>query len=57
MRSVVFIVVWFAVGVVSAAAEPCLGNPDALGTSRILTISPGELSRIGSIQYSAIAAA
>ncbi len=50
MRSVVFIVVWLVVGIVSAAAESCPGNPDGLGTSRVLTISPGELSRIGSMQ-------
>ena len=29
----------------------CPGNPNALGTSRVLTISPGEFSRIGSMQY------
>ena len=52
MRNVVFLVIWLAAGIVAAAAEPCPGNPDALGTSRVLTISPGELSRIGSIQYS-----
>ena len=44
--------VWLVVGIVSAVAESCPGNPDALGTSRVLTLSPGELSRIGSIQYS-----
>ena len=52
MRSVVFSVFLLAAGVASAAAEPCPGNPDALGTSRVLTLSPGELSRIGSMQYS-----
>jgi len=52
MRSVAFVVFWLAVGVAAAVAEPCPGNPDALGTSRVLTISPGELSRIGSMQYS-----
>jgi peptidoglycan/xylan/chitin deacetylase (PgdA/CDA1 family) len=52
MRSVVFVVFWLAAGVAAAIAEPCPGNPDALGTSRVLTISPGELSRIGSMQYS-----
>ena len=37
------------------AAQPvtasCPGNPNALGTSRVLTVSPGEFSRIGTIQY------
>jgi peptidoglycan/xylan/chitin deacetylase (PgdA/CDA1 family) len=38
-------------GSARAAAAACPGNPDALGTSRVLTISPGEFSRIGSMQY------
>jgi peptidoglycan/xylan/chitin deacetylase (PgdA/CDA1 family) len=29
----------------------CPGNPDALGTSRVITVSPDEFSRIGTIQY------
>ena len=33
------------------AADACPGHPDALGTSRVLTISPGEFSVIGRIQY------
>lgn len=32
-------------------AGDCPGNPDALGTSRVLTISPDDFSRIGSMQY------
>src|SRR5271163_177833 len=35
----------------SALAEPCPGNPDAIGTSRVLVIHPGEYSRLGSMQY------
>ncbi len=35
----------------ASAAEPCPGNPDAIGTSRILTINPSEFARIGSMQY------
>ena len=38
-------------GCASASADTCPGNPDALGTSRVLTISPSELSQIGSMQY------
>ncbi len=30
---------------------PCPGNPHALGTSRVITVSPGAFSRIGTIQY------
>lgn len=51
MRGVKFVVLWLAGGIAAAAAEPCPGNPDALGTSRMLEISPSEFSRIGSMQY------
>jgi peptidoglycan/xylan/chitin deacetylase (PgdA/CDA1 family) len=34
-----------------AAAQDCPGNPDALGTSRILTLEPGTLARVGIMQY------
>lgn len=36
---------------VPAFAMQCPGNPDALGTSRVLAISPDEFSHIGSMQY------
>jgi peptidoglycan/xylan/chitin deacetylase (PgdA/CDA1 family) len=29
----------------------CPGNPDALGTSRVLTINPGEFTLLGTMQY------
>jgi peptidoglycan/xylan/chitin deacetylase (PgdA/CDA1 family) len=32
-------------------AMECPGNPDALGTSRVLAISPNEFSHVGSMQY------
>jgi len=35
-----------------ALAEPsCPGNPDAIGTSRTITVNPADLPRIGSMQY------
>jgi peptidoglycan/xylan/chitin deacetylase (PgdA/CDA1 family) len=34
-----------------ALAGPCPGHPDALGTSRVMTISPEDFTRIGSMQY------
>ncbi len=34
-----------------ARAQSCPGNPDAIGTSRVLTLEPGEVSRVGKIQY------
>jgi len=36
---------------VSASAETCPGNPDGLGTSRVLTINPGEFTLLGTMQY------
>jgi peptidoglycan-N-acetylglucosamine deacetylase len=34
-----------------AQAQDCPGNPDALGTSRVLALEPGELTRVGVMQY------
>jgi peptidoglycan/xylan/chitin deacetylase (PgdA/CDA1 family) len=36
---------------VSAFAADCAGNPDALGTSRVLAIGPDKFSHVGSMQY------
>jgi peptidoglycan/xylan/chitin deacetylase (PgdA/CDA1 family) len=39
-------------GVASAAsAAECPGNPDALGTSRVLVVDPAEHARLGTMQY------
>jgi len=35
----------------SAFGADCPGNPDALGTSRVITVDPAEHLRIGSMQY------
>jgi peptidoglycan/xylan/chitin deacetylase (PgdA/CDA1 family) len=35
----------------TATADRCPGHPGALGTSRVLTISPSEFSLLGSLQY------
>ena len=51
MRGIVSVVLCLLGCIAAAAAEPCPGNPDALGTSRALTISPSEFGRIGSMQY------
>jgi peptidoglycan/xylan/chitin deacetylase (PgdA/CDA1 family) len=40
----------FILGAGSAYAD-CPGNPDALGTSRVLAIDPNEYSQIGTINY------
>src|SRR5215469_16559048 len=34
-----------------ASTDACPGNPNALGTSRVLAISPDEFKGIGSMQY------
>src|SRR5262249_42657247 len=34
-----------------AFAAECPGNPDALGTSRVITVDPAEHGRIGAMQY------
>jgi peptidoglycan-N-acetylglucosamine deacetylase len=52
LRFIVAVVVCSVVGVsVPASAETCPGNPDALGTSRVLTINPGEFTLLGTMQY------
>jgi peptidoglycan/xylan/chitin deacetylase (PgdA/CDA1 family) len=35
----------------SAHAENCPGNPDALGTSRVLVVSPQDYQQLGTMQY------
>lgn len=35
----------------AAASGECPGNSDALGVSRVLTVRPGEFTRLGVIQY------
>jgi peptidoglycan/xylan/chitin deacetylase (PgdA/CDA1 family) len=37
----------------SARAEDCPGNPDALGTSRVLTIDPSEYPHVGAMDRAA----
>jgi hypothetical protein len=52
MRFTVALFVCILAGVsISASAEACPGNPDALGTSRVLTMNPGEFTLLGTIQY------
>ncbi len=50
MRGVAVIFLWLVSGL-AYGAEPCPGNPEALGTSRTITISPAEFRLIGSLQY------
>jgi peptidoglycan/xylan/chitin deacetylase (PgdA/CDA1 family) len=49
------VLVAMVLGVMAAAkarAADCSGNPNALGTSRVLTVDPREYPRIGMVQYS-----
>jgi peptidoglycan/xylan/chitin deacetylase (PgdA/CDA1 family) len=38
-------------GAAPARADSCPGNPDALGTSRTIVVSPQEYQQLGSMQY------
>ncbi|MGA8498556.1 MAG: polysaccharide deacetylase family protein [Xanthobacteraceae bacterium] len=45
-------VVGVALGAVTAArAQDCPGHPDAIGTSRVITIDPNDYQRLGTLQY------
>ena len=41
-----------AMAAAKARADDCPGNPNALGTSRVMTVDPREYPRIGTVQYS-----
>jgi peptidoglycan/xylan/chitin deacetylase (PgdA/CDA1 family) len=49
--SILFVLMAVAGAPAWASTDACPGNPDALGTSRVLTISPSKFSEIGSMQY------
>ena len=49
--SILFVFIVIAGAPAWASTDACPGNPDALGTSRVLTISPSKFSEIGSMQY------
>ena len=52
MRFIFALFVCTVAGVsIQASAETCPDNPDALGTSRVLTMNPGEFTLLGTIQY------
>jgi len=52
MRYLAVALVCLAGGMLPAkAAEECPGNPDAIGTSRTITVDPAQFPRIGKIQY------
>ena len=51
VRSLALSLCILGIGAPAMAAEGCPGNPDAIGTSRTVTIDPTTLPRIGKIQY------
>jgi peptidoglycan/xylan/chitin deacetylase (PgdA/CDA1 family) len=51
MRASVLFGLLLLSGAASAGAAECPGNPDALGTSRVLVIDPAEHNRLGTMQY------
>jgi len=48
---VALIMCCMAGGIASAGEKTCPGRPDAIGTSRTITVDPAILPRIGGIQY------
>jgi peptidoglycan/xylan/chitin deacetylase (PgdA/CDA1 family) len=45
-------VIGVAFGAATAArAQDCPGHPDAIGTSRVITIEPGDYQRLGTLNY------
>jgi peptidoglycan/xylan/chitin deacetylase (PgdA/CDA1 family) len=51
MKRIALIGLCLAAGMVPALAETCPGNPDAIGTSRTITVNPASLPQIGTLQY------
>jgi peptidoglycan/xylan/chitin deacetylase (PgdA/CDA1 family) len=51
MRYAALALVCLAGGISPAFAGSCPGNPNAIGTSRTITVDPSALPRIGTLQY------
>src|SRR5471030_2519527 len=51
MRTIATVFCCLLGGLAPAMAGSCLGNPNAIGTSRTITVEPSEIPRIGSMQY------
>jgi peptidoglycan/xylan/chitin deacetylase (PgdA/CDA1 family) len=51
MRSVVALFAVCMLVTWTSAKADCPGNPDALGTARVITVDPNEHPRVGSMQY------
>jgi len=51
MRGVVFCCLGLLLGTSNGFAAPCRGNPQALGTSRTITVTSAEYPKVGSVHY------
>jgi peptidoglycan/xylan/chitin deacetylase (PgdA/CDA1 family) len=51
MRVIAIVICCLFGGLAPVMANSCPGNPNAIGTSRTITVEPSELPRIGSMQY------
>jgi len=51
VRRIVGLILFLVIGTVIGDARECPGNPDALGTSRVLVVDPVEHPRVGTLQY------
>ncbi len=51
MRFIAALLFCLVVATGSATAQSCPGHPDALGTSRVITVSPTDFLRVGTLQY------
>lgn len=53
MRNFWIVVCCLVSGIIPVLAEPCPGNPNALGTNRTITVDASAFPRIGTMQYRA----
>jgi len=51
MRTITAVLCLLAIATGPALAQSCPGNPDAIGTSRTITVDPSVLPQIGTMQY------
>ena len=51
LRSAMVLALFLTLSVPALAAQSCPGNPDAIGTSRTITVDPKVLPEIGTMQY------
>jgi peptidoglycan/xylan/chitin deacetylase (PgdA/CDA1 family) len=51
LAAAVAVAVGASLAVGPARAQDCPGNPDALGTSRVLAVDPAQFPRVGRMQY------